>query len=168
MNVERAGQPLTLTLEMPSTPHTNRTASIRSASVAAKDSTPPTSNTAVDGVGRAWQELGIRVIELSDGERRKLPERYNGGVKILFVRSGSRGARYGLRNGDILVGLDGYETLGEANLKFVLGADRLKDMNQLSFQIVRNGNRALMGKIDMTTPGIAGQPSPHRGVSATR
>lgn len=168
VNVERDGQSLSFQLEMSSDTRSTRTAAIRAASVAANDNPPPTSTPAVLGSEKAWHELGIRVASLSDRERRQLPSRYNGGMKILFVRSGSRGARFGLRNGDILVGLDGYETLGEANLKFVLGSERLKDMSQLSFQIVRNGNRALMGKIDLSAPRVAARPVPTRGVSATR
>jgi len=85
-------------------------------------------------------------------------------MKILFVRSGSRGARYGLKNGDILVGLDGYETLSDGNLQFVLDDNRLSKMDQLSFQIVRNGKQALMGRIDLKTPNSGGT----RGVSGTR
>jgi len=168
VNVERSGEPLSLTLRMSTKSQPNKSAAVRSASVAANANTPHVGKTASAGAGMAWQEIGIRVAALSDRERLRLPSRYNGGMKILFVRSGSRGARYGLRNGDILVGLDGYETLGEANLKFVLASDRLKDMSQLSFQIVRNGNKALMGKIELAVPNVAARQTPARGVSGSR
>ncbi|MCH2210312.1 MAG: trypsin-like peptidase domain-containing protein [Fuerstiella sp.] len=100
-----------------------------------------------NGSERAWQHFGIKVAKLSESERRLLPSRYNGGMKILFVRSDGAGARHGLRNGDVLVGLDGYETLAEQNLSFVLNEYRLRALDEISFQIIRNGNEALVGSI---------------------
>ncbi|MCH2203099.1 MAG: trypsin-like peptidase domain-containing protein [Fuerstiella sp.] len=99
------------------------------------------------GSDMAWKYFGIKLADLSASDLKLLPSRYNGGMKVLFVQSDSAGARYGLRNGDILVGLDGYETLGEQNLSFVLNQSRLQIMDEISFQIVRNGNEALVGSI---------------------
>lgn len=103
------------------------------------------------GIQRAWSRLGIKIAELSQSERQRLPSRYNGGVKIVFVQSGSAGARHGLRNGDVLVGLDGYEILTAQNLEFILDETRLKKTRKLSFQIIRNGSQALVGSISLAS-----------------
>jgi len=112
---------------------------------------PAATATQAAGVQRAWSRLGIKIAELSQSERQVLPSRYNGGLKIVFVQSGSVGARHGLRNGDVLVGLDGYETLATQNLEFVLDETRLKKIGKLSFQIVRNGSQALVGSISLAS-----------------
>ena len=106
--------------------------------------------TAKTGSEIAWRRFGIRVGTLSERERRVLPSRYNGGMKILFVQSGGSGARHHMRTGDILVGLDGYETIAEQNLAFVLKNSRLKNQDRISFQIVRNGKHPLVGSISLT------------------
>ncbi len=113
--------------------------------------------TAKSGSEIAWRRFGIRVGSLSEGERKVLPSRYKGGMKILFVQSGGSGARHHLRNGDILVGLDGYETLAEQNLAFVLKDSRLKNRDTISFQIVRNGNQPLVGSIRLTQGRVRGR-----------
>jgi serine protease Do len=103
------------------------------------------------GIQRAWSRLGIKIAELSQPERRALPSRYNGGLKIVLVQSGSAGARHGLRNGDVLVGLDGFETLAAQSLEFILDETRLNKIGKLSFQIVRNGSQALVGSISLAS-----------------
>jgi serine protease Do len=100
-------------------------------------------------VERAWQLFGIRLNKLTERDRRLLPQRYNGGMKVVFVKSGSLAARHGIHNGDILLGLDGYETLAEKNLNFILQESRLQKMNTLSFQILRSGSGALIGSMDL-------------------
>ena len=122
----------------------------------ASGSSRPAANKASSGVSaakngyqKAWQRFEIKLRDLSKRERRILPSRYNGGVKIVSVRSDGPGARHGLRNGDILVGLDGYEILTDQNLNFVLDESRIQTMETISFQIVRNGNQALVGSISL-------------------
>jgi len=111
------------------------------------------------GVQRARSRLGIKITELSQAERRRLPSRYNGGLRIIFVQSSSAAARHGLRTGDVLVGLDGYEILTPQNLEFILDENRLKKTRKLSFQIIRNGSQALVGSISLSSPGrTAGKP----------
>lgn len=138
VTVERGGAPVELTMEAGATER-----SVPLVNVAA--STAPKAENS--GTYRAWKMFGIRLANLSERERRRLPARYNGGMKVLFVRSGSPADRDGLRNGDVLVGLDGYETLGEPNLVFLLDSKRIESQSEMQFQIVRNGSRALMGTL---------------------
>ncbi|MEZ6040150.1 MAG: trypsin-like peptidase domain-containing protein [Planctomycetaceae bacterium] len=101
-------------------------------------------------VARAWEMFGIRLEALDDKDMRSVQGRYKGGMKISNVRQGGPAARHGLRNGDILVGLDDYETLGPANLRYILSEDRIRTMNSISFLIVRAGSvPPLTGAIDL-------------------
>ena len=120
---------------------------------------PAATPSSAAGIQRAWSRLGIKIAGLSQPERQRLPSRYNGGLKIIFVQNGSTGARHGLRKGDVLVGLDGYEMLTAQNLEFILDETRLKKTRKLSFQIIRNGSQALVGSISLVSPGrTAGKP----------
>ena len=154
VTIEREGEQQTVALTVQ--PVTIRSAGkIRgtwTASQTSAESAPEPSSLPPDATGleRAWHLFGIRLTRLSQDERARLPARYSGGMKIRYVRRGSRAARDGLRRGDILVGLDGYETLDERSLAFVLDPSRLKTASRLSFQIVRNGHQALMGRLLLT------------------
>ena len=138
VTVERDGAPVELTMKTAATERSARMVNVTSSKVARMDAF---------GTNQAWKMFGIRLANLSGRERKRLPARYNGGMKILSVRSGSPAHRGGLRNGDVLVGLDGYETLGEPNLVFLLDSKRIESRSEIPFQIVRNGSRALMGAL---------------------
>ncbi len=99
---------------------------------------------------RAWELLGLKLDPLSSQEQNSLRGRYRGGLKVSNVRNDGLAARYGIRSGDILVGLDGYETLGPDNLKFIF-EDRLQNLSVLSYQILRGGSQTMVGNIDLKT-----------------
>ena len=101
-------------------------------------------------LAKVWEMFGARLESLDEREQQAVRGRYKGGMKITNVRSGGLASRHGLRTGDILVGLDDYETLGPANLRFILGEERLKSLNTLSFLIVRAGSvPPLTGTMDL-------------------
>jgi hypothetical protein len=72
---------------------------------------------------------GLRLENLSETERHEIaskefpgarkPVRYNGGLRIVSVRAGSVASRF-VNDGDILLGLDGFETLGPTNISYIL------------------------------------------------
>ena len=107
------------------------------------------------GTDTAWRMFGLRLVPLSTQELLQIPNKYNGGMKVMFVRAGGIAARHGIRNGDILLGLDGYETLGERNLAFILNEDRIRTMRSIPFRIIRNGSGALDGSMNVkATPTV--------------
>jgi len=105
---------------------------------------------------RAWDVLGLRLESLSDAERQevtsrtypgsKQPVRYNGGLRVVTVRQNSVAARF-VKEGDILLGLDGYETLGPPNLTYILGDARIKKANAMKCQVYRKGSNPLEGTL---------------------
>ncbi|MBL8815429.1 MAG: trypsin-like peptidase domain-containing protein [Planctomyces sp.] len=100
-------------------------------------------------LGKAWELLGIRLDTLNTQEQSLLRGRYKGGMKVAQVRNDSLASRYGIRSGDVLVGLDGYETLGPDNLRFILDERQLKSLTVLSYQILRGGSQTMVGSIDL-------------------
>ena len=108
---------------------------------------------------RAWDLLGLRLESLSEAEKQEVTSRsyagakgsvkYNGGLRIVGVKSGSVASRF-IREGDILLGLDGFETLGPVNLSYILKADRLQKTTSMKCQIYRKGSTPLEGTLSLT------------------
>ncbi len=94
--------------------------------------------------------LGIRLGALSTHDRNIIGRRYKGGMKVVSADKGGLAARHGIRRGDILLGLDGYETLDDRNLQFILLESRVKTLKEISFQIYRHHQGALVGSMDLT------------------
>ncbi|MCP4856174.1 MAG: trypsin-like serine protease [Fuerstiella sp.] len=94
--------------------------------------------------------LGVRLGTLSTHDRNIIGRRYKGGMKIVSADTKGLAARHGIRRGDILLGLDGYETLDDRNLQFILLESRVKNLKELSFQIYRQHHGALVGSMELT------------------
>lgn len=71
---------------------------------------------------RYWQQMGIKLSVLPANQKALLPERYRnrGGMRITEVRSDGPAAANGIQKGDILVGLDKWETLSMDNIAWIL------------------------------------------------
>lgn len=98
---------------------------------------------------KALDLLGIQLRELTSQERRSIGNRYRGGLTIVEVTSGSPAAVHGIQKGDVLLGLDGFETLNDRNLTFILQDGRLRKLKSLSFQIFRRNEGALVGQLEL-------------------
>lgn len=118
-----------------------------------------TSDPDAEVMKRAWDLLGLRLENLSDAEKQEItsrafpgakgPVRYNGGLKVSAVRTGSVGAKF-VREGDILLGLDGFETLGPVNLNYILKQERIQKTTAMKCQIYRKGTNPLEGTISLS------------------
>jgi len=97
---------------------------------------------------KAERLYGMQIAPLSTRDRSTLGRRYNGGMKIMNVSQGSLADKHGIRRGDYLLGLDGFETLDDRNLNFILQDSRLKSLTTMKFQIFR-GNQALVGHMKL-------------------
>ncbi len=108
---------------------------------------------------RAWDILGLRLEGLSDAERRevssrsypgsKKPVQYKGGMRVVSVRQNGAGARF-VREGDILLGLDGWETLGAKDLMHILRDSRVRETNAMKCQVYRKGSNPLEGTLALS------------------
>lgn len=88
--------------------------------------------------------FGMTLTDLTTRERSRLPRDYKGGLRITSVAPSSVAARHRIQKGDFLLGLDGFETLNDGNLQFILDPNRLRKVREIKFTIFR-GNSALEG-----------------------
>ena len=59
---------------------------------------------------KAWDVLGLELTEEPKSSFQKRASRYRGGMRVVEVRPNSPAAKEGIRIGDILVGMHGWET----------------------------------------------------------
>lgn len=112
-------------------------------------------------MNRAWDLLGLRLEKLNEAERQEIagkaypgarrPVRYNGGLRVVSVRSGSVASRF-INDGDILLGLDGFETLGPTNISYILRDARITNAAPMKCQILRKGGNPVEGTISLMHP----------------
>ncbi|WP_010588477.1 trypsin-like peptidase domain-containing protein [Schlesneria paludicola] len=83
-----------------------------------------------DESDRFWSQLGLRMVNLPASEQKShlSNTKYRGGMRILEVKADSPAAANGIRKGDVLVGLDKWETISVDNITWI--------MNHLSGQTV--------------------------------
>ncbi|MEZ6122727.1 MAG: trypsin-like peptidase domain-containing protein [Planctomycetaceae bacterium] len=98
---------------------------------------------------RALDVFGLQLTELSPRDVQLIKGRYRGGLMVQQVTKGSLAEQQGIRSGDMLLGLDGFETLDDHSLTFILDQPRLKTLTDLKFTIFRQ-NEALEGFMPLT------------------
>jgi len=99
---------------------------------------------------RAKRRFGVNLANLNQRDRNTINGRFNGGMKVVSVANGSPAERYGIQVGDILLGLDGFETLNDRSLAYILQDARLQNLKTVKFQVFRR-NQSLVGHMVPTT-----------------
>lgn len=103
----------------------------------------------VASADRAWQVLGLRLDIISSSNFERLNSKYRGGMKVTAVRSGGPAERTGIRQGDVLVGILGWETISHDNLKYILNSREFKQNSHVKFYVLRSGE-TLYGNIHVS------------------
>lgn len=85
----------------------------------------------------AWNRLGIRATPVSPTLQNGLEGNYRGGLRVTAIREDSAAARHGIQVGDILVGLQKFETTSLNDLDYVLNKVD-SDSTSVPFYVVRN------------------------------
>ncbi|MEP3480072.1 MAG: trypsin-like peptidase domain-containing protein [Fuerstiella sp.] len=93
---------------------------------------------------RVQSLFGMTLVNLTAKEIAKLPRDYKGGLRVASVNNNSVAAKHRIQEGDFLLGLDGFETLNDANLEYILNSNRMRKVRELKFTIFR-GSSALEG-----------------------
>lgn len=112
-------------------------------------------------MNRAWDLLGLRLENLNEVDRLEIvrkaypgarkPVRYNGGLRVVSVRPGSVASRF-VNEGDILLGLDGFETLGPKNISYILRDARISNSAPMKCQILRKGGNPVEAILTLAAP----------------
>jgi len=93
-----------------------------------------------------WRIMGIRVKPTDASKLTHVNRRYNGGLRVLDVRSGSAASAHDIRVGDILVGMHIWETVSMDNLDYILNRAKFDDPDSVKYYVVR-GSKLQPGEI---------------------
>ena len=111
---------------------------------------------------RYWQQLGVKVSQLPASQKALVGPKYRGGMRVTEVRADGPAAANGIQKGDILVGLDKWETLSSDNMSWILNQQQpqLTDGQvSMKFFVIR-GQETRYGYLAVTlTPRIAQGPN---------
>lgn len=106
------------------------------------------SNAAV--AANCWETLGLKLEKLDTdaaGPLAAFRNKYRGGMRIVDVRSKGAAGDFGMRSGDILVGLHHWETVRWEDVKFILDQTAvLNGADGIKFFVVR-GQDVLYGNL---------------------
>ncbi|MFN9719352.1 MAG: trypsin-like peptidase domain-containing protein [Planctomycetota bacterium] len=127
---------------------------------ASSGTTPPPTTKEDPGTTRAWEVLGLKLEVLSDADRKEItsrvftsprgPVRYNGGLKVTQVGPNSPASRF-FQAGDVLLGLNGFETLTSANLQYLLDPTRISNAPTMKCQIYRRGSSPMEATLTLSS-----------------
>ena len=109
---------------------------------------------------RYWQQLGLKMTALSATQKSLVGPKYRGGMRVTEVRTDGPAAANGLQKGDILVGLDKWETLSPDNVTWILNQQQttLSDGQvSMKFYVIR-GQETRYGYLAVSMPRIASAP----------
>ena len=101
-------------------------------------SQPSTSGSSTTGTDRIWNQLGMRLSEVSRTSPELTGQPYSGGLKVGEIRDASLAARSGIQTGDILIGLHVWETLNISHAEYVITHKDFESFAPLKFYILRD------------------------------
>lgn len=92
--------------------------------------------------GLAWTAIGVKLQPVPRAAMQRIESKtkqsYRGGLYVTDVRKGSPADTYGLRVGDVLIGLHGWSTASVAELQGILHKAAQQDQLQGKFVIIRS------------------------------
>jgi len=94
---------------------------------------------AVVGQDPLWKELGVRLTTTDNESITRLYAHLHGGMVVTEVLSQGPAAKAGIQPGDILVGLQNWETCNFDNVNYVLNHESFATFKPLQFHIIRKG-----------------------------
>ena len=103
---------------------------------------------------KAWDVLGLELTEEPKSTFQTRATRYRGGMRVVEVRPGSPASKEGIRPGDVLVGMHGWETASTQDIDYIVTRPNLAEIGSMKFYVLR-GKSMLYGHLDMTPPAVA-------------
>ena len=103
---------------------------------------------------RFWQQLGVKMSTLPESQKNLVGPKYRGGMRVMDVRDGGPSASNGIQKGDILVGLDKWETMSPDNIGWILQQPNTQNQDgqvSLKFFVIR-GTETRYGFLPVTLP----------------
>ena len=97
---------------------------------------------------KAWDVLGLELTEEPKSTFRERSSRYRGGMRVVEVRASSPAAEEGIRSGDLLVGMHGWETASAQDIDYIVTRPNLAEIGSMKFYVLR-GKSMLYGHLDV-------------------
>jgi serine protease Do len=96
---------------------------------------------------RCWDVFGLKLEKVGAANLEPFRNRYRGGMRLVDVRAKSPAAEYGMKKGDILVGLHVWETVRIEDINYILNQSALLNGSEpLKFYVIR-GQEVLYGNL---------------------
>ncbi len=96
---------------------------------------------------RCWEVFGLKLEKATPAQLDTFRTRYRGGMRVVDVKSKSPAAEYGIKKGDILVGLHVWETIRPEDISYILNQTSLLNGGEpLKFYVIR-GQEVLYGNL---------------------
>ncbi len=97
---------------------------------------------------KAWDVLGLELTEEPKGTFQQRSSRYRGGMRVVEVRATSPAAEEGIRPGDVMVGMHGWETASAQDIDYIVTRPNLAEIGSMKFYVLR-GKTMLYGHLDL-------------------
>jgi serine protease Do len=89
---------------------------------------------------KAWDVLGLELAEEPKTTFQKRSSRYRGGMRVVDVRPSGPAAQEGIKPGDILVGMHGWETASAQDIDYIVSRPNLAEIGSMKFYVLRGKN----------------------------
>jgi serine protease Do len=99
---------------------------------------------------KAWDVLGLELTEEPKNTFQQRSSRYRGGMRVVEVRASSPAADEGIRPGDVLVGMHGWETASAQDIDYIVTRPNLAEIGSMKFYVLR-GKTMLYGHLDLAS-----------------
>ena len=94
-----------------------------------------------------WELWGLELRTEPQATFARSGSRYRGGMRVTNVRKGSPAADRGIRRGDILVGMQNWETASKQDIRYIVTRPNI---DSLEFYILR-GSKTLFGELNIAS-----------------
>ncbi len=139
LEVRRAGQTITMDLALADSP--------------VRPVATPAALTGDDAL--VWDILGLNLSQEPRSTFEHRNSRYRGGMRVNRVRPNSPAAQEGIIPGDILVGMQKWETASEQDIQYIVSRPNLAQMGRLKFYVLR-GQNTLYGHLNVASKANSG------------
>ena len=85
----------------------------------------------------AWNDLGVKVVEVSEDEMAGMHANYARGLRVTRVRNNSPAETEGFRPGDIIVAMHGWKIESIDHLAYVLKEEDVRQREDFMFYVLR-------------------------------
>jgi serine protease Do len=112
---------------------------IPSSSPVVASSSPVGTLTSAASADPIWRRMGVRLVAVDSSAVAQSNPQLRGGVLIQDIATDGAAAQAGIQRGDVLVGLNNFETLTPENVNWILSQPDVTAAGPLKFFVVRNG-----------------------------